>query len=452
MAKEKIDTNISSKHDYKELLTLGVPIIIGQLGTIVLGFADTLMIGHHSTRELAAAGLVNNIFGLVLLFYLGFSYGLTPVVGRLFGMGHQHEIGQKVKNSFCANMAVGLLLTTVMVVLYFNLGRIGQPEELLPLIRPYFAVNLVSILFVGVFNTLKQFFDGITRTQVPMWVMVVGNVVNILFNWLLIYGVGGFPELGLLGAGISTMGSRVLMALSLVVILLVDKQYRMYRSDISAGRVNRPDFGEMNRLGWPVALQLGMESAAFSLSCVMVGWLGTIPLAAHQVMITVSQLFYLVASGLASAVAIRISHFVGLRDIRAIRRNAGDGFKLVLLFEFGMMIPMLAFRHSIGGFFSDSVEVQQTVALLSVILAIYQFGDGLQYTFANSLRGIACVKPMVWYAFIAYFVINLPLGYLLGFQAGFGIYGIWAAFPVGLTVAGILYCTRFMRELKKMEG
>ena len=446
------DTTISPRHHYRELLTLGIPIIIGQLGTIVLGFADTLMIGHHSTSELAAAGLVNNTFGLVLLFYLGFSYGLTPIVGRLFGMGREEAIGQKVKNSLLANMLIGAMLVTLMTILYFNLANIGQPEELLPLIRPYFIVNLISIPFVGVFNTLKQFFDGITRTKVSMWVMIAGNVINILFNWLLIYGVGGFPELGLLGAGIATMSSRIIMAVALAVIIIGGRRYRSYRHSIAQSRFNRADFSEMNRMGWPVALQLGMETAAFSLSCIMVGWLGTIPLAAHQVMITVSQLFYLVLSGLASAMSIRVSHFMGQADTAAIRTTSADGFRLVLAFSAVMSVPALLFRHHIGGLFSDSAEVQQMVAMLIIVLTIYQFGDGLQYTFANALRGIACVKPMIWYAFIAYFVINLPLGYLLGFTAHIGILGIWSAFPVGLTVAGLLYWQRFRKELKKMNG
>ena len=283
-------TTSQQRHHYRELLVLGIPIIIGQLGTIVLGFADTLMIGHHSTEELAAAGLVNNIFGLVLIAYMGFSYGLTPVVGRLYGMGQNEAVGGKVKNSLVANGVVGLLFTAVMTFLYFNLGHIGQPDELLSLIRPYFLVNLASILFVGLFNTLKQFFDGIAQTKVAMWTMVGGNLLNILFNWLLIYGVGGFPEMGLLGAGIATLGSRVFMALVLVGVMLSCRRYKTYRLHFFSYPINKVDFIEMNRLGWPVALQLGMESAAFSLSCVMAGWLGTIPLAAHQVMITISQL------------------------------------------------------------------------------------------------------------------------------------------------------------------
>ena len=204
-------------------------------------------------------------------------------------------------------------------------------------------------------------------------------------------------------------------------------------------------------MGWPVALQLGMESAAFTLSCVMVGWLGTIPLAAHQVMITISQLFYLVLSGMAAAMAIRVSHFMGQKDYAAVRRNAYDGFRLNLLFSLCMGLPVFLLRHQIGGWFNDNAEVQAYVAVLIILMMVYQFGDGLQYTFANALRGIACVKPMVLYAFIAYFVISLPLGYTLGFPCGMGLLGIWIAFPFGLTIAGEMYRRRFEKELKKIE-
>ena len=443
---------LRQKHYYKQLLQIGIPIIIGQLGTIILGFADTLMIGHHSTQELAAAGLVNNIFTLVLVSYMGFSYGLTPIIGRLYGMEQTDKIGQKVRNSLCANMMVGCIFTLAMIILYFNLAHIGQPEELLSLIRPYFIVNLISVLFVGIFNTMKQFLDGIGHTKVAMWVMIMGNVVNILGNWLLIYGIGPFPELGLLGAGLSTMGSRILMAIAMVMMIGIKKDFRSYRNDILNSHVNKADFKEMNRMGWPVALQLAMESAAFTLSCVMVGWLGTLPLAAHQIMITISQLFYLVLSGMASAMSIRVSHFVGQKDFAAVRRNAYDGWRLALLFSILMGIPVFLFRHQIGGLFSDNVEVQEYVAILIILMMVYQFGDGLQYSFANALRGIACVKPMVTYAFIAYFIISLPLGYTLGFPCHLGIVGIWIAFPFGLTSAGILFWHRFIKEVKKMEA
>ena len=441
----------TQRHYYKNLLSIGIPIVIGQLGTIILGFADTIMIGHHSTEELAAAGLVNNIYTLVFVMYMGFTYGLTPIIGRLYGEERTDCIGQKVRNSLFANMITGILFTLVLILLYFNLGRIGQPEELLTLIRPYFLVNLASVLFMGIFFTMKQFLDGIGQTKVAMWAMIGGNVVNILGNWVLIYGVAGFPELGLLGAGISTLVSRILMATAMVGMVMVCRKFADYRHNIIHSEINKVDFKEMNRLGWPVALQLGMESAAFTLSCVMVGWLGTIPLAAHQVMITISQLFYLVLSGMAAAMAIRVSHFMGQKDYVAVRRNAYDGFRLNLLFSLCMGLPVLLLRHQIGGWFNDNAEVQAYVAVLIILMMVYQFGDGLQYTFANALRGIACVKPMVLYAFIAYFVISLPLGYTLGFPCGMGLLGIWIAFPFGLTIAGEMYRRRFEKELKKIE-
>lgn len=154
---------------------------------------------------------------------------------------------------------------------------------------------------------------------------------------------------------------------------------------------------------------------------------------------------------MAAAMAIRVSHFMGQKDYAAVRLNAYDGFRLNLLFSLCMGLPVLLLRHQIGGWFNDNVEVQAYVATLIILMMVYQFGDGLQYTFANALRGIACVKPMVLYAFIAYFVISLPLGYTLGFPCGMGLLGIWIAFPFGLTIAGEMYRRRFEKELKKIE-
>ena len=172
---------INPQH-YKALLKLGIPIVIGQLGMIVLGFADTLMIGHHSTEDLAAASFVNNMFNLVIIFATGFSYGLTPIVGSLFGSGDQKAVGRTLKNALWANGLIGILLTAIMGILYWNIHRLGQPEELLPLMRPYFIVLLVSLIFVMLFNAFKQFADGITDTQTPMWLLIGGNTLNILGN------------------------------------------------------------------------------------------------------------------------------------------------------------------------------------------------------------------------------------------------------------------------------
>ena len=442
---------IASTH-YKTLLKLGLPIVIGQLGMIILGFADTLMIGHHSTEELAAASFVNNMFNLVIIFATGFSYGLTPIVGRLFGKGEKKAVGCTLKNSLWANGALVLLLSAAMGILYLNLHRLGQPEELLPLMRPYYIVLLASLVFVMLFNAFKQFADGITDTQTSMWLLIGGNTLNIFANWLFIYGHFGFPEMGLLGAGIATLTSRILMFLAFVVIFLIAKRYHIYKVGFSEGRLNRKDFTELNKLGWPVALQMGMETASFSLATIMVGWLGAMALAAHQVMLTIGQLGYMMYYGMAAAIAVRVSNFHGQKDTQGILHSASAGFHIILAMAVCVSIPLFLLRNEIGGWFTDNAEVTLMVSSLILPFIIYQFGDGLQCTYSNALRGIADVKPVMYIAFIAYFIISLPTGYLFGFVFDWGLTGIWLSFPFGLTSAGLMFWLRFRQQTKEHKN
>ena len=434
---------------YKALFKLGIPIVIGQIGMIVLGFADTLMIGHYGTDELATASFVNNMFNLVIIFSTGFSYGLTPIVGALFGSNDKQGVGRTLKNSLAANGCVAILLTLLMFLLYLNLHRLGQPEELLPLIRPYFVVLLLSLVFVLLFNAFKQFADGITDTRTPMWLLLGGNVVNIIGNWALIYGHWGLPEWGLLGAGISTLFSRILMLAVFVLIFFKAKRYHLYKEGFIKSCINRADFKKLNALGWPVGLQMGMETASFSLATIMVGWLGAIELAAHQVMLTIGQLGFMMYYGMAAAVAVRVSNFKGQNDVSNIRRSANAGFHLILWMAVVISIPLFLLRNDIGSWFTENTEVSVMVAGLVIPFIIYQFGDGLQCNFSNALRGIADVKPVMLIAFIAYFIISLPAGYFFGFTLDWGLPGVWMSFPFGLTSAGLMFYFRFRSQTKE---
>lgn len=428
---------------YKALLRLGIPIVIGQLGVIILGFADTLMVGHHSTEELGAASFVNNVFALCIIFSTGFSYGLTPVVGSFYGNGRLPEAGLALRCSLVANTLVALLLTFVMAVLYWNLDHLGQPEELLPLIRPYYLVLLASLVFVMLFNGFKQFTDGITDTRTAMWILIGGNALNILGNYVLIYGKLGFPELGLLGAGLSTLISRVVMVVVFAFIVLFQRRFVRYRLGFLRWGWSGSIFHKLNALGWPISLLMGMEAASFSLSAIMVGWLGTVALASHQIMITISQFTFMMYSGMGAAVAVRVSNFNGQNDRENVRHSAYAGFRLILAMEVVLLLIVFALRDQMGGWFTDSVEVTGMVAALFFPFLIYQFGDGLQINFANALRGISDVKPMIIIAFISYFVISLPVGYLCGFVLDWGVVGVWMAFPFGLTTAGLMLWLRF---------
>ena len=440
------------KSRYGALAALGLPIVVGQIGNVVLGFADTLMVGHHSMEELAAASFVNTMFTLVVLFATGFSYGLTPVAGSLFGRGIKGDIGAAVKNSLTANMLLSAALVAVTVVFCLNIHRFGQPDELLPLMRPYLWVNIASLPFLCCFNTFKQFFDGITDTKTPMFVIIGGNLLNIFGNWVLIYGELGAPELGLFGAGLSTALSRVVMAAACVVLFFRHRRYREFRAGFAAASASRGGMRRLASLGLPVALQMGMETAAFSLSAIFVGWIGTTALAAHQVVITVSQLLYMVSSGMAAAVAVRVSYFAGQKDYRAVRRTSTCGLQLILTIAATLSLPVFLLKDTISWWFTDSAEVCVLVSQTVIPLIAYQLGDAVQYTFANSLRGIEHVRPMIWIAFFAYFVVSLPLGWMLGIHMGYGLVGIWSAFPVCLSTAGLLYFLCFRRALGRLEA
>lgn len=420
--------------------------MIGQLGTIIMGFADTIMIGRYGTDELAAAGFVNNIIGMVLIAGIGFSYGLTPVVGALFGQGKLQLIGGKLKNSLTANALMATLMMTLMAALYLCMDLVGLPKHLVPLMRPYLLVLTISLLPQMMFNAFKQFFDGIQDTRLSMWVLLGGNIMNIIGNWFLIYGIGPCPEMGLLGAGVATLFSRVFMWALMVFIFRRAKRYSDYRGHYDQSTVRHSHLLELTRLGLPVMLQMGMESASFSLSAFYVGWLGGIALAAHQIVITISQLCFMLFYGMAAAVAIAVSYFRGKGRIQESRNVAFAGLHLTWVMGSLLAVPIFLFRHQVGIWFTNDAEVISMVGAVIVPLCIYQYSDAMQCIFANALRGMADVKPMVWIAFIAYFLVSLPLGYLFSFPCQWGLLGVWWAFPFGLTTAGVLYMLRFLHS------
>lgn len=419
--------------------------MIGQLGMIILGFADTMMVGHHSTTELGAASFVNNIINLVIITATGFSYGLTPIVGGLFGREELPQAGRALRCALLANLMAGAIMMAALGILYFNVGNIGQPKELLPYIRPYYLVLLASMPFVMLFNAFKQFTDSITETRTSMWILLSGNLLNIVGNYVLIYGKLGLPEMGVVGAGVSTLISRIVMVALFCLVFLARKKMRPYREGFFKLGWSRQLVSRLVSLGTPIALEMGMETASFSLSIIMVGWLGTIALASHQVMITISQFTFMVYYGLGAAVAVRTSYFNGQNDRTNVRHTVVAGLQVMVALELLLSGIIFLLRNHIGGWFTDSAEVSSTVITLMLPFFIYQFGDGLQITYANALRGIADVKPLMVIAFIAFFVISLPVGYFCGFVLNLGLVGVWMAFPFGLTSAGVMMWYRFKK-------
>ena len=438
--------------NYRALLWLGIPIVIGQIGVIILGFADTLMIGHHSTHELAAASFVNNMFNLAIIFSTGFSYGLTPIVGSLFGQNRCEEVGRTLKNSLAANTLLAAIVCLVMAVLYWNIDKLGQPEELLPTMRPYYLVLLASLPFVLWFNGFKQFTDGITDTRISMWILLGGNVLNIIGNYLLIYGKAGFPELGLLGAGIATLTSRILMVITYLILFFGTSRYATFRKGFAQGSLNKSDFGLLNKLGWPIAGQMGMETASFSLSAIMVGWLGSTALASYQIMMAVSQVCFMMYYGMGSAVSVRISYFFGQNDLENVRHTAKSGFHIILAMIVITGIPIFLLRHYIGGWFTNDEVCQSDGGTTDYPLPAVSVWRRIANQFCQCAARYCRRTPhdvvLVHRLFPDFLTCRLSLRICL--WLGSHRY-LGRIFPFGLTSAGIMYYLRFRYKTKSIR-
>lgn len=427
---------------------LAFPLFLGQLGNIAVGFADNIMVGHYSTDALASASFVNNVFNVALLAALGFTLGLTPLVGTLFARNESACIGRLVRTGMWASLIFTALIMGAMIVLYFNLDRLGQPVHLMPVIRPYFLTVLGGMLPLTVFNVLSQWSFALNRTGLPTWIILASNVVNVAGNYVLIFGHFGAPELGLQGAGYATLFSRVLCMVALGAYFCRSRFAAPYRAGfMSAPRV-QGQFRQVVATGVPVALQMAFETAAFSGSAVMAGWIDHLSLAAIQIVIISGMLGFCIYYSIGNAMAIPVSHAAGRDDCRAMRKIAWSGYHLILLCMVVVCCLFLFGGRYIMGLFTDDSAVLSLAVTLVVPMALYQLGDATQITFANALRGTSQVMPMLYIAFVSYIVIGLPSTYILAFPLGLKLYGIVLSFSISLFVAAGLYFYFFMRATR----
>lgn len=430
---------------YAATLRLGIPIAIGQLGVIVMGFADTMMVGHYSTDALAAASFVNNMFTFVSFLLMGYSYGLTPLISALVGQGKKAEAGTVLKNALAANVLYCALVLGIMTLLYFFLDRLGQPEHLLPLIRPYYLIVLISMAFVMLLNVFRQFTDATTDTATGMWALLSGNVLNIVGNALLIYGIGPFPEMGLNGAGLSTLFARLVIVLIFLCVLLRYRRYREYRIGFFAGKTLSREVIHINKKSLPVSLQMGMESGAFTFSAVMAGWMGAIELAAYQVLVTIGTLGFLFYYSFGAGTSIRVASFIGQSDRERVHLSALAGRDILLVIATFSSLVFFLFAAPMLKIFTTDAEVIAMGVTLIPALILYQYGDAMQICYANVLRGTSHVLSMMWIAFVSYILINIPAAYLLAFTFGLGLHGIFIAFSIGLFTASALFYRQYRR-------
>lgn len=428
------------------IFKLALPVMVAQVGFILVSFADNIMVGRYTTESLAASSFVVNLFNVVILCAMGFSYGLTPLIGALFGQKRSGAIGLTLRAGLIANVVVGVILSAVMLALYFFIDRMGQPGELLPLIKPFFLIYLVGLVPMTVFNAFTQWSYAIKNTSMPMWILLGCNALNIAGNYALIYGHWGFPELGLTGAGLSTLAARVLAPLAIVAVFFCRRAYGEYREAfLRGGAIPEGMMGRVVRTSWPVALQMTFETGAFSLCAVFAGWLGTIPLAAFQIVLVVGTLGFCIYYSVGTAIAVLTANEAGRGLGPECRRPAIDGYFVMLFFMCLSSLAFVLFARPLMGLFTEDERVLSLAVSLLFPLVLYQLGDATQITFANALRGTARVMPMLWIAFVSYVLVGLPSTWLLAFPAGLGVYGIELSFSVSLFLAGGLFLATFLK-------
>jgi MATE family multidrug resistance protein len=435
---------------YKENLILALPIMVSQLGHMAVHFADSAIVGQFAGKvQLAAVSLVNSLFTIVMIIGLGISYGLTPLIAKQNGGKNYDECGKLLSNSLVINLATGLFL---YCFLHFGtlamIDHLGQSPEVVTYAKPYLAYLSISIIPLLIFQTFKQFTEGLSFTFQAMLISIVGNVLNILLGIILVKGMFGISPMGVTGVGISTLVDRTLMALVMMLYVLRSQNFKIYLKQFSLFAADKLRSLQILKIGAPVAMQYFFEISAFSGAVLLIGTIGIAEQAAHQIAITLAATTYMVASGIASAATIKTGNNFGKKSFLDLRRSAIASYHVVLLFMSGTAILFISASGLLPHIFIDDPSVIRVAAQLLIIAGFFQLFDGTQVVGLGVLRGVGDVNVPTFITFLSYWVIGIPLGYFLGIYLQIGVTGIWYGLTVGLLVASVLLFFRFQNRTR----
>ena len=441
---------INFRLHFPKTFAIAYPVMLSQLGQVTVGVADTMMVGRLGAVPLAAASLGNSIFFVIMMFGIGISMAITPMVAAADGKGKTKRISRIFRHGFLINSFFGVLLFLLILLATPILYHLNQPEEVVRLAVPYLGIITFSLIPFMFFQTFKQFTEGLSQTKQAMLITIFCNLLNVFLNWVLIYGNLGFPAMGLNGAGLGTLISRVAMGLMMYWYVRRSKRYKPYKLGFGFKRMSSPMISKMLNIGVPTGFQFIFEAGAFSTAAIMMGWIGVDALAAHQIAINLASISYMMASGLSSAATVRIGNQLGKGDIKTMREIAFTIFSMVCIFMLFFAIILIAFRDFLPMLYIDDASVIGVAAGLLIIAGLFQISDGLQLVSLGALRGMADVKIPTIITLVAYWVIGLPLGYVLAFHLEWGEKGIWYGLFIGLTLTAVLLVYRFDRISKSL--
>ncbi|PIQ21021.1 MAG: MATE family efflux transporter [Cytophagales bacterium CG18_big_fil_WC_8_21_14_2_50_42_9] len=433
------------KKHFKANFHLAFPVVLSQLGHVLVSVIDSIMVGRVGTEPLAAASLGNSIFNLIMVFGLGISYSITPLVASAAGRRNHNRISLLLINGTLLCALAGFILFLLGYLLTPFLPLLQQPTAVLKLTIPYLHILLFSLIPLMLFQGFKQVAEGLSLTRQAMYISVFANLLNIFGNYILIYGKLGAPALGLNGAAISTLISRIIMAGLMGWFIFKSRRMQVFRLRWKSKYLSLRHINRMVQIGFPISLQMFFEMGAFGFSAIMIGWLGAQELAAHQIAISIASLTYMMAGGIAAAATIRVGHLKGSGNFSEMRTAGLSSIIMAIGFMLATGLILISAKNLIPTFYVQDNQVISLAAGLLVIAALFQISDGVQVVGLGALRGLEDVKIPSIISLLAYWVAGLPIGYLLCFKAGFGINGIWTGLLTGLTVAAILLFFRFKK-------
>ena len=415
-----------------QTIKLALPIIIGELAQMALHLIDSAMVGAISYKHLAAAALVINTLNIPFVLGIGMTISVSQMVSMAHGRRDAAAVSHYLFNGFCLCAVTALLISLTLVFGKNILAHLGQDAEVVQLALPFMHLMGYSILPMLLFMTLKQFTDGLEYTKTAMLLSLAGMPINILLNWLLIYGNWGFPRLELVGAGWATLITRTLLFGALCLVVLRHGTFKKYvavrrRQWVLRSRTLR----ELLGIGIPSSLQIGMEAGAFAVSGIIIGTISAVAQAAHQIALSCAAFTFMVSMGLAQAGSIRTSNAYGRNDWYKIARIGKSTLFTALGYGLFCAIMFAVFRHQLPTVFNKNTQVLQLASLLLLFAALFQISDSTQAIGAGLLRGIKDVRTPTVLIGIAYWVVGLPSGYLFAFPLGMGAAGMWLGFIPG---------------------
>ena len=449
---------------YKRNLRVALPVMLTQLGASLVGFFDSIMVGHYATVDLAAVSFANAIFFTVMVFAMGALMGVTPLVGIQVGQLTsnnestlssitQLDCRARIASLFQNGMLFTVLLCVVMLLLLGGcipfLDCFGQDPEVIEVARPYYILIVVSLVPFLFFSFFKQFLEGLGNTMVAMVITLLMNGLNILLNWVFIYGNLGFEPMGAAGAGLGSLISRIGMPLCFWVVMAFHREWKQYLR-MAWQRFSWLRIRELGKIGFPIGGQTLLETFLFTASFVIIGWISKEALAAHQVANQIADMTFMLALGIGSATTIRVSHQLGEGNLHGVRMASNASIHLVLLMNTIGATLMIGLRNYIPTLFTEDQEVIVIASQLIVVAGLFQYADGLQAVGAAMLRGITDVKVPMVIAFVAYIVVGLSVGLLCAFPLQMGATGIWIGFICGLALAAICFHIRFQKKYKML--